>query len=118
MLHALKTSWLRRQKRSEGSVEGETTPSPDSTGAVRPQPYVVSFKLETDEAEMRVKSVKNLHKYQSDAVVGNLLHNYREKVWIYTHDGDDHHPLCVEKSPGKTIESYLCDFFIAKALEN
>ncbi|CCW70986.1 unnamed protein product [Phytomonas sp. Hart1] len=105
MLGVLKKSWLRR-------------PQAAVPGKVVRQPYLVSFKLETNEAEMRTKSVKNLRQYANDAVVGNILHNYHEMVWIYTHDGDDHNPLWVKKEPGRTIESYLCDFFISKVKDH
>ncbi|KAG8347955.1 hypothetical protein TRVL_01225 [Trypanosoma vivax] len=45
--------------------------------------YLISFKLETDEEELRRKAVNNLLNYKCDAVVANLRQSYREKVWVY-----------------------------------
>lgn len=76
------------------------------------QPFVVTFKLETSDAAMRAKAVKNLHAYHCDAVVANMLQSYKEWVLIYSRDGNDNAPVLVRREADKTIESALCDALI------
>ena len=52
-----------------------------------PDAFVVSFKLETDEAILIRKAKKALATYQHRVVVANLLHNRKEKViLVYKQD--------------------------------
>ncbi|KAG5503342.1 hypothetical protein GH5_04412 [Leishmania sp. Ghana 2012 LV757] len=76
------------------------------------QPFVVTFKLETSEAAMKRKAISNLHKYNCDAVVANMLQSYKDRVLIYTKSGDDSTPVLVQSEAAKTIEAALCDALI------
>lgn len=97
-LGLLQDDWLRR------------------SGSTDKAPLLVSFKLETCEAAMRTKAVKNLHQYGSDAVVANMLQTYKERVWVYVQGADDGLPTEVERTKDRTIEAALCDYFIHLAV--
>lgn len=51
-----------------------------------PLAFVVSFKLETDEAILLKKAKKALLTYQHRVVVANLLHNRKERVILVFHE--------------------------------
>lgn len=57
---------------------------PTSSPTTTTQVVLVSFKLETDPTVLEQKALGNLHKYQCDAVVANLLSTYQREVWLYT----------------------------------
>ncbi|EPY31578.1 phosphopantothenate-cysteine ligase [Strigomonas culicis] len=71
-----------------------------------PAARCITFKLETSEQAMHEKALRNLHAYQSDAVVANMLQTYKQRVWVYRREGQ---PELVEKKDDKTIEATLCD---------
>ncbi|KPI90006.1 hypothetical protein ABL78_0866 [Leptomonas seymouri] len=76
------------------------------------QPFIVTFKLETSEEAMKAKAIKNLHAYQCDAVVANMLQSYKKWVLVYKQGGDDSAPVLVQREADKTLESALCDVLI------
>ncbi|KEG07713.1 putative mucin-like glycoprotein [Trypanosoma grayi] len=82
-----------------------------SSGAV-PR-YLISFKLETEEEAMKKKSLKNLQLYNCDAVVGNMLQNYRERVLVYW-KGEQQQPIPLERPEGGSLELVMTDLFLQR----
>ena len=60
---------------------------PKALGVLRreggPAMGVVSFKLETDPAVLENKALGNLHKFDNDAVVANLLPTYKTQATVF-----------------------------------
>lgn len=83
------------------------------------QPFLITFKLETNEEAMHHKARKNLVEYHCDAVVANMLQSYRQKVWVYDAAATAEvvqPPRFLERAEGSTIEAQLCDFFLPLVL--
>eukprot|EP00899_Mesostigma_viride_P022313 jgi/Mesvir1/3266/Mv16401-RA.1 len=76
-----------------------------------PQAYVVSFKLETDESILSSKARASLQKYGVNAVVANLLHNRKDKVWILGPDGAE--TLIARDPDERDIERQIIDHLVA-----
>lgn len=52
-----------------------------------PKGFVISFKLETDEAILDSKVEKSFADYRIHLVVGNLLQSYKDVIRLYKRDG-------------------------------
>lgn len=99
-LGLLRESWLRR---------------PEGPGV--PQPFIVSFKLETTEATMHEKAAYNLGHYHCNAVVANMLQSYKEKVWVYVEGRREGEELpVILRQADRTLEACLCDYLIPLVL--
>ncbi|KAH9599517.1 DNA/pantothenate metabolism flavoprotein [Trypanosoma melophagium] len=75
--------------------------------------YLITFKLETEETSMKTKAVQNLNRYDCDAVVANMVQNYREQVLLYW--GGRHReqpPMPLKRPQNSTIETLLVDVFL------
>lgn len=66
-----------------------------------PRSFIVSFKLETDEALLDSKASASLRQYGQNAVVCNLLASYRDRVVVKFRDGGQ---KTVLNQPGRHIE--------------
>ncbi|RNF27751.1 putative mucin-like glycoprotein [Trypanosoma conorhini] len=73
--------------------------------------YLITFKLETDEETLKKKAPENLIKYSCDAVVGNLLQNYQERVLVYWR-GEEHRPIPLRRPEFGFIEDVMVDMFV------
>eukprot|EP01087_Luapelamoeba_hula_P020089 TRINITY_DN6781_c0_g1_i1.p1 TRINITY_DN6781_c0_g1~~TRINITY_DN6781_c0_g1_i1.p1 ORF type:complete len:223 (+),score=36.22 TRINITY_DN6781_c0_g1_i1:369-1037(+) len=69
-----------------------------------PKAFVVTFKLETDQDILEFKARKSLASYKQNMVLANLLHNYRDKVVVYSKDGSK---SIVERGSERDIEPVL-----------
>lgn len=73
--------------------------------------YIVSFKLETDEALLVPKSRKAISTYGVDLVVGNILETRYEKVTLI--DGECTKDI-LKKEGSEPIEVALMDWLVAR----
>jgi phosphopantothenate-cysteine ligase len=53
-----------------------------------PRAFVVSFKLETDGSILADKIRNSMRLYGQHMVIGNLLHNYRNRVEVWSRDAE------------------------------
>uniref|UniRef100_A0A0A9Z5Z3 Phosphopantothenate--cysteine ligase 1 n=1 Tax=Lygus hesperus TaxID=30085 RepID=A0A0A9Z5Z3_LYGHE len=87
--------------------------------ATQPVPFLVTFKLETNDERMRCKALANLKQYKCDAVVANMLQDYKDHVYVYlcdNHKNDDlstsPEPIHIERTADCPIEMQLVRLFI------
>jgi len=74
------------------------------------QAFLVSFKLETDEKILLSKARGAIQKYGSHAVVANLLHNRKDRVYVLRPDDSGQDGVSVEvvdRAPADIIEEPL-----------
>ncbi len=74
-----------------------------------PRAFIVSFKLETDEAILDDKASASLKSYGQDMVICNLLSSYREKVMLKFSDGKE---VQVANQGGHLIEEFFVPIVI------
>ncbi|PRP89077.1 putative phosphopantothenoylcysteine synthetase [Planoprotostelium fungivorum] len=71
----------------KGPLDLTLDPVPKMLGALKhhwvPRAFVVSFKLETDYSILHYKATQSLERYGHHLVIGNLLQNYRNEVFLY-----------------------------------
>jgi len=82
-----------------------------------PNSFVVTFKLETDEAILAFKVNESLKKYNQQVVIGNLLQNYSDVVHVFRRAASNHTPQTIqrsaeEKKQGIDIEHQLVNQII------
>ena len=69
-----------------------------------PDAFVVSFKLETDQAILLKKAKKALETYQHRVVVANLLHTRKEHVILVDQSGTEKHVVMSKEELEKGLE--------------
>ena len=69
-----------------------------------PDAFVVSFKLETDQAILLKKAKKALETYQHRVVVANLLHTRKEQVILVDTTGTEKHVVMSKEELDKGLE--------------
>ena len=69
-----------------------------------PDAFVVSFKLETDEAILLKKAKKALETYHHCVVVANLLHTRKERVILVDQIGTEKHVLMTKEELEKGVK--------------
>jgi phosphopantothenate---cysteine ligase (ATP) len=121
------------QSSGDGGLHLHLQPVPKILGKIRsdwaPKSFVVSFKLETDEAMLRQKAERAVKKYGCHMVIGNLLHNRHHKVSILSPVSfQDYFPGKVEEWPmahvekvpdekSNALESNIVDFVVQAHFE-
>ncbi|PWV13127.1 hypothetical protein C3747_45g200 [Trypanosoma cruzi] len=75
--------------------------------------YLITFKLETEEETLKKKALENLFKYKCDAVVANMLQNYRERVVLYW-KREEHQPVPLLRPEGGSFEALIVDAFLER----
>lgn len=98
------------------------SPVPKVMGLLRktwaPDAFVVSFKLETDQAILRKKAHAAVKKYNINMVIGNILETRHEKVWVLypaaanTRDFDWKAITRPRNSDTDALEEALLDFVV------
>lgn len=68
-------------------------------------PFLVAFKLETNEEAMHRKAQYNLSAYACDVVVANMLQSYKERAWVYGADAQTATPQRVVRRQTKGAAS-------------
>lgn len=72
---------------SGGTLDLKLEAVPKKLGEIKkswnPQTLLVSFKLETDAGKLEASAKQAIQKYQSDAVVANVLQNKSSQVIVY-----------------------------------
>lgn len=64
---------------------------------------------------MHDKAIKNLHSYKCNAVVANMLQNYKDHVYVYLRDAaHPNEPIYIKREADHTIEEQMADLFIAQ----
>lgn len=103
---------------SKGGGQGlnlELAGTPKLLGSLKsewcPKAYVVTFKLETDTSMLDQKVKKSKSSYHQDAVVGNMLGNYKEQVTLYL--GSDEGVVVKKPADVDTVEH----MFVGKLIE-
>ena len=84
-----------------------------------PDAFVVSFKLETDQAILLKKAKKALETYQHRVVVANLLHTRKERVILVDQSGTEKHVVMSkeELEKGLEIEEKIVDCLRAQHVQ-
>ncbi|AAZ10232.1 DNA / pantothenate metabolism flavoprotein, putative [Trypanosoma equiperdum] len=83
-------------------------------GSSRAAPrYLITFKLETEEEQLKAKALRNLGLYRCDAVVANMLQNYRERVLVFW-NGEEQNPTLLHRSPNGSVESLMIDHVLQR----
>jgi phosphopantothenate-cysteine ligase len=83
---------------------------PKAIGVLRqqwaPRAYVVTFKLETDEAILASKAHAALKNYGHELVIGNLLATYKQRVSVFHAAGSPESTLLADDS-GRGLDSMI-----------
>ena len=85
-----------------------------------PKAFVISFKLETDEAILDTKAYNAILKYGSHCVIANLLHTRHDVVYIITPNSQTekkYSKLEIHNKETKSMEEQLVENVIEKHLE-
>jgi len=106
---------------SSTSLDVHFDPVPKLLGALKnewcpPDAVVVSFKLETDPSLVEPKAFAALRSYGVDAVVANLLSDYRSTVTLYAQTDPIDDSVTVQRltsSPDSTLEYALAEALAA-----
>ncbi|KAF9175021.1 hypothetical protein BGX20_008669 [Mortierella sp. AD010] len=69
-----------------------------------PKAFIISFKLETDEALLPMKSLQALKRYGHQIVIGNILTTRKRVVKLITHDEESEIRLTQEEDEVQHIE--------------
>jgi phosphopantothenate---cysteine ligase (ATP) len=87
-----------------GGLDVHLDPVPKCLGALcndwAPNAFVVSFKLETDEALLKPKATRALN-YGQQVVVANMLQSYKRRVVLYTR-AESSEPIVIENADPET----------------